>query len=205
MTAILGIDLDGSIGPVLAADSLCGAGYNRRPEKRKIVPLAGDSAVAVSGAGRSLHLVEENRKELAEVREDPALFVRKLRQILHDDGYQRDANETIWTHMDSAFMLANSVGLWVIDASMVPARLPIGHPFGIGCGGDYAMGAMHICLELVCLEVVGMREDLKLGMIRTALLRSLEAAERFSIGCGGKLEMWLPKASSSEGEFVTLR
>lgn len=201
MTAILGIDLAGSIGPVLAADSFCGAGYNRRPEKRKIVPLAGDSAVAVSGAGRSLHLVEGNRKELAEVREDPAMFVRKLRQILHDDGYQRDANETIWTHMDSAFMLANSEGMWVIDASMVPARLPIRHPFGIGCGGEYAMGAMHICLEVVG----SMREDSELGMIRTALLRSLEAAERFSFGCGGKLEMWLPNASSSEGEFVTLR
>lgn len=201
MTAILGIDLEGSIGPVIAADSLCAAGYNRWPEKRKIVPLAGDSAVAVSGAGRSLHLVVENRKELAEAREDPPMFVRKLRQILHNDGYERDANETIWTHMDSAFMLANSVGLWVIDASMVPTRLPAGHPFGIGCGGAYAMGAMHICLEVVG----SMREDSELGMIRTALLRSLEAAERFSIGCGGKLEMWLPKASSSEGEFVTLR
>ncbi len=200
MTAIIGIHLEG-VGPVLAADSLCAAGYNRRPYRRKIVPLAGDSAVAVSGVGRSLRLVEENRKELSEVRADLSAFVRKLRQIMHDDGYQRDEGQAVWTHMDSAFMLANSEGLWVIDASMVPALLPLGSPFGMGCGGEYAMGAMHGCMGVV----EGLPDSTELGILEFALLRSLEAAQRFSIGCGGKFEMWMPKASSSEGQFKELR
>ena len=202
MTAIVGIDLT-DIGPVLAADSLCVAGYMRRPQRRKIVPLSWDSALAVSGAGRSLHLVEQASKELAEVKADPPALVSKLRQILHDDGYKRDENESVWTHMDSAFMLANSDGLWVIDASMVSARVAQNSPFGIGCGGEFAMGAMHVSLSMLMnMPEVPSR---KAEYLRIAMRTSLEAAERFSIGCGGDFEMWMPKASSSYGEFTTLR
>lgn len=66
----------------------------------------------------------------------------------------------------------------------------------------YVLFPMHIGISALRPKTPG---TMNIECLRMALRTSLEAAERFSIGCGGDFEMWMPKASSSYGEFTTLR
>lgn len=184
----VGIGIDSGDRVWLAADTLCLGGYNRRPSMRKIIALGSKHAVAASGIARTVSLIESHQGRLEEAAKKSAQdFATELRQVLIDDGYQRDSEDGAWSHNGSAVMFAGPSGLWLVDPSFHAIKCEERMPYGIGSGGEFAMGSLY---TMLCYGA---------PIDERSVRFAAATAFPFSAGCGGQIDVWTVGRNGSGG------
>lgn len=175
----------------LSADTLTLSGYDKKPASKKIIEISENSAVVVSGLARTAALIEHHKGRLAKAADRSGFdFSLEYRKMIQEDGYERDGGVPTWSHGDSSVLMASKSGLYLLDSSMHVLKAGAGVAYGIGCGGAYAMSAMAVY------------QQIGLTHVPTALVAACKVACRYSVGCGGEIDVWRVGPSSG-GRFLT--
>lgn len=188
MTCIVGIAVNGAV--ILGADSMAGDGYwNRRVRADRKVFKNGELIFGFTTSFRMGQLLEHNLTPppIQEGMEPYAyavkLLIPEIRNTLRSGGFMKTENGV---ETGGTFLVGFRGALFEIDNDFQVAQSTERFE-AVGCGAQYAMGAMHIAYDRAFRQP--RRQDevwaSDLEVAQGVLQSGLNAAARFSAGVAG--------------------
>ncbi len=188
MTCIVGIAVNGAV--ILGADSMAGDGYwNRRVRADRKVFKNGELIFGFTTSFRMGQLLEHNLTPppIQEGMEPYAyavkLLIPEIRNTLRSGGFMKTENGV---ESGGTFLVGFRGALFEIDHDFQVAQSTERFE-AVGCGAQYAMGAMHIAYDQAFRqprrhdEVWASDPEVAQGVLQAGL----NAAARFSAGVAG--------------------
>lgn len=188
MTCIVGIAVNGAV--LIGADSMAGDGHwNRRVRADRKVFKNGELIFGFTSSFRMGQLLEHGLTPppIQEGMEPYAyavkLLIPEIRNTLRAGGFMKTENGV---ETGGTFLVGFRGALFEIDDDFQVAQ-STEHFEAVGCGAQYAMGAMHIAYDLAFRQP-RKRDEVWASdaeVARHVLQQGLEAASRFSAGVAG--------------------
>jgi ATP-dependent protease HslVU (ClpYQ) peptidase subunit len=179
MTCIVALEHEGQV--YMGGDSASNSGWDSRITALRKVFIRDDFIIGCSGSPRMAQLLEYHL-EVREQNEDEddicyliTTFISAIRACLKDGGYTKIEHN----QEEGGFFLVGYRGkIYTVESDFQVSRTEDDFT-AIGCGGDYAIGALATMYEL------GILDNVKTGDPESAVLKALEIAGRFSNGVRG--------------------
>lgn len=190
MTCIVGIAVNGAV--IIGADSMAGDGHwNRRVRADRKVFKNGELIFGFTTSFRMGQLLEHSLTPppIQEGMEPYAyavkLLIPEIRNTLRSGGFMKTENGV---ESGGNFLVGFRGSLFEVDHDFQVAQ-SIEHFEAVGCGAQYAMGAMHIAYEQAFRKPQRLTAssfmDSDESAAQLVLQAGLNAAARFSAGVAG--------------------
>lgn len=188
MTCIVGIAVNGAV--IIGADSMAGDGHwNRRVRADRKVFKNGELIFGFTTSFRMGQLLEHSLTPppIQEGMEPYAyavkLLIPEIRNTLRAGGFMKTENGV---ESGGNFLVGFRGSLFEVDHDFQVAQ-STEHFEAVGCGAQYAMGAMHVAYDIGfrSRQTPGEARASDVDVARAVLAQGLEAAARFSAGVAG--------------------
>jgi ATP-dependent HslUV protease subunit HslV len=171
---------------VVAADTLSSFGDQRIAGENLVtskVRRVGSALVATTGWAVYENILADflEGKRAPALRDEASIFAffMKLWKALHERypfvNDQSEERDTPFGDLAASFLIANRSGIYKVSSDTSVCRFR--QYYAIGCGADYALGALHV--------LYGER-----GSARDVARRAVEASIAFDVHCGGEIELF---------------